>query len=157
MGRINKTVVAKIPFSSHLFIGSLISSFLSAILLLATEFSGWYNYSTYGEIWGWVSFSFTNIVSFVVFGSAAGILFFSSYISYLKLASKSVPKDWLQKAFYGSAGVCALALFGGGYFIVKMIDMDPSTWWLGPAFYAGSIGGGLTAIFLHLVLQKVKV
>jgi NADH:ubiquinone oxidoreductase subunit 6 (subunit J) len=139
---------------NSLFMGSLISSFLSAILILATDFSGWYNYSTYGEVWGWVGFSFDNITSLVVFGLAAGILFFSSYISYLKLSSKKVPQDWIQKAFFGSAGVCVISILGIIYFIVEMIDMDPSSWWLGASAYAGSIGGGLTAIFFHLSMKK---
>jgi hypothetical protein len=142
--------------SNHLFIGSLISSLITAILVLAEDFGGWYSYYSYAEQWAHVGFSFDRPLSLLLFGVAAGVLLFCSYVSYLKLASKPIPKDWLQKAFLGSAGVTVAAVLGGLYFIVDMTLSDPTDWWLGTAFYAGVIGGGLTAVFLHLALKNVK-
>jgi len=141
---------------SNLFVGSIISSLIAAMLLLLEDFAGWYNYSSYAEIWGWVGFSLNRPVSLLVFGAAAVILFFCTYVSYLKLSSKPVPVGWVKKAFYGSAGVTALSVIGGVYFIVDMMITDPTDWWLGPAFYAGIIGGGLTALFFHLALNETK-
>lgn len=141
---------------SSLFVGSITSSLIAAILIILEDFGGWYSYYSYAEQWAWVGFSLTSPLGFVVFGAAAGILFFCSYVSYLKLASKPVPRNWLQKAFFGSAGISVLSILGGGYFIVDMILSNPTDWWLGPAFYAGVIGGGLTAVFFHLALKEVK-
>lgn len=142
--------------SNPLFIGSLISSLIAALIILLDDFGGWYSYYSYAESWTWVGFSLDSLVGFLVFGAAAGVLLFCSYVSYLKLASKPVPTDWLQKAFFGSASVAALAILGGGYFIVDMIITNPTDWWLGTAFYAGVLGGGLTAAFFHLALKEVK-
>lgn len=141
---------------SPLFVGSLISSLIAAILILLEDFGGWYSYYSYGEVWAWIGFSLTSLLGFLVFGGAAGILLFCSYVSYLKLASKPVPTGWIQKAFLGSAGITVLSILGGGVFIGDMILSDPTDWWLGPAFYAGVIGAGLTTVFLHLALIEVK-
>jgi len=141
---------------SNVYVGALITSLLSAILFIFEDFAGWYNYNQYVESWGLVAFSFEQPISLVVFGAAAIVLLFSSYISYLKISGKKIPKDSLEKAFLGSLVIFVLSLVGGLYFIISMLWDEPTNWWLGPTFYAGVIGAGLTALFFKLALQGEK-
>ena len=94
------------------YVGSLIVSLIGGILLLFTDFAGWYGYSYYTGVssWGWVGageFPFG-----VLFLVPAIFLFYCSGISFLALknANKSPSKNSIRQGFKLSFVVFMIAL-----------------------------------------------
>ena len=138
------------------YVGSLIVSLIGGILLLFTDFAGWYVYNYYAGVrsWGWVGageFPFG-----VLFLVPAIFLFYCSGISFLALKNTNKPpsKNSIQLGFKLSFVVFILALIGGILFVLTVGDVNE--WWFGEAFYGGLLGGGLTSLFLHLALKNIN-
>jgi small-conductance mechanosensitive channel len=137
------------------YVGSLITSLIGGILLLVTDFAGWYNYSYYTRTWGWVGMGeFPYGILFVI---PAFFLFYCSYISVMAL--KNTDKDpktvSLLLGIMLSFVVFILALIGGIIFILTVSDVDE--WWFSEAFYGGLLGGLLTFLFLYFALKNINL
>jgi hypothetical protein len=135
------------------YVGSLITSLIGGILLLVTDFAGWYNYSYYTRTWGWVGIGeFPFGLLFVI---PAFFLFYCSYISIMALKNidKNPKTNSLLLGIILSLVVFILALVGGIIFVLTLGDVDD--WWFSEAFYGGLIGGFLTFIFLYFALKNI--
>ena len=137
------------------FVGALITSLIGGILLLATDFAGWYAYNYYLGVrsWGWVGLGEFPVG--IVFLIPAFFLFYCSGISLLALKDidKTPNKNLIRWGIILSLVVFILALIGGIVFILTLEDV--SDWWLGEAFYGGLIGGLLTFLFLYFAMKNI--
>ncbi len=139
---------------SSYFAGSLISSLIGGVLLLATDFGGSYEYAGGARVYTYVSATETAI-GFLVFGLVALGLFYCSYISFLGLQQPENPpsQKMLHWGFLAAGMVFLISMLGGIIFIASESGADD--WWLDTAFYAGALGGLLTALFLYLVIREM--
>jgi len=143
------------PVSSY-FVGSLITSLIGGILLLATDFAGSADVNYYaGTRTNTYVYATANPFSFLVFGLVALGLFYCSYISFLGLQQPENPpsQKMLHWGFLASGMVFLISMLGGIIFIASESGADD--WWLDTAFYAGALGGLLTALLLYLVIKEM--
>ena len=141
-----------------LMVGSLITSSVGMVLLLATDFAGWEEEIEYVPSTIYRTYAI-NITSgyFIIIVALAAALLFAAYVSYNFLRSGDQPPDVmkLRMAFYGATSAAITSLIAGILFMVVLTVKDANDWWLDSGFYAGLIGGALTAIFLRLGLISV--
>jgi hypothetical protein len=135
------------------YVGSLIVSLIGGILLLVTDFAGWYSYSYYTRTWGWVGIG--EFPSGLLFVIPAIFLFYCSYISFkaLKNTERNPSVKSILLGVILSFVVFILALVGGVIFVLTLGDVDD--WWFSEAFYGGLIGGLLTFLFLYFALKNM--
>ena len=135
------------------YVGSLIVSLIGGILLLVTDFAGWYTYSYYTRTWGWVGMG--EFPFGILFILPALFLFYCSYISLmaLKNSDKDPKINSILLGIVLSFVVFILALVGGIIFVLTLGDVDD--WWFSEAFYGGLIGGLLTFLFLYFALKNM--
>ena len=140
-----------------LMVGSLITSVVGMVLLLATDFAGWEEEVEYvpSTIYRTYSISITSGYFIIIVALAAALLF-AAYVSYTFLRSSGSAPDAasLRLAFYGAMSVAITSLTAGVLFVIVLSIKDANDWWLDSGFYGGFIGGSLTAIFLRLGLEK---
>ena len=139
------------------YVGAIITSLIGGILLLATDFGGWYNYNYYAGVrsWGWVDASvFPLNILFII---TAFCLCYCTIISFMALKNVDKPpkKKTIKLGITLSLTVFILAIIGGIVFILTI--EGPTDWWLGEAFYGGLIGGLLTAIFLYFAYKNINI
>jgi hypothetical protein len=134
------------------FIGTLILSGIGFLLVLFTDWGGWYYYNYYGgyEVWGWVSL-FTWAGFFPLF-LMAGIFSFTSYISYLGLRTPEKLSD--QFLLFGFLGSIVIVIINILALIIFAIAVSDSDWWLDAAFYASFIGGILNSVLFYLLRKQ---
>jgi hypothetical protein len=139
------------------YVGAIITSLIGGILLLATDFGGWYNYNYYAGVrsWGWVGagdFPFN-----LLFIITAFCLFYCTIISFMALKNVDNPpsKKSIKLGIMLSLIVFILALIGGIVFILTL--EGPTDWWLGEAFYGGLLGGLLTTVFLYFAYKNKSI
>lgn len=137
------------------YVGSLIFSLIGGILLLATDFAGWYAYNYYAGVRIWSYVGFNELPSGLIFLIPAIFLFYCSYISLLALRNtgKTPSKNSIRLGTILSLVVFLLALIGGIIFILTLGDV--TDWWFDGAFYGGLLGGLFTSIFLYFVLKNI--
>ena len=140
------------------FIGTLITSAVGAILLLATDFGGWYFQLSYGgaqvDRYGSVGLMSVYFPIVLVF---AGLLLYGAYVSYLSLRPVGAPppRSIVRRAYFGSVGAFVAMLVLALAFTVIMVAQDLDDWWLDTGFYGGAIGSGLSALLLRLGLKHI--
>ena len=141
------------------FVGSLITSVFGAILLLATDFAGWFFTSSSSgyrvDVWGDISLL---TPYFPLIAVLSGTLIFCAYVAFTVLRNPDEKPDThvIGRAYRGSIAVFATVLVGALVFSVIMLLDEPEEWWLDSGFYGGMIGSLLTAILLHLGLQRLS-
>jgi len=137
------------------YIGALIFSLIGGILLLVTDFAGWYAYNYYAGVRIWSYIGFDELPSGLIFLIPAIFLFYCSYISLLALRNtgKTPSKNSIRLGTILSLAVFLLALIGGIIFILTLGDVND--WWFDGAFYGGLLGGLFTSIFLYFVLKNI--
>ena len=132
-----------------LLAGSLVSSVVGGVLLLVTDFGGWYYRAPYGDIvvdrWGSIGLLSGYFPLVIVFSAA---LFYSGYVSFTSLRTPSTPS--LTRAYRGSLAVFLSLLLTGIIFAFLMIVQGLEEWWLDTGFYGGTFGSGLSALLLRL-------
>ena len=135
------------------FVGSTIASLVGAILMLATDFGGWYIYGVeYGYIYA--NFTITGIIIILM-----DIMFWLCFfISIAALAKPDIlPDNALRSGLYLALVILILTIIGASIFAVEMIDLDPTNWWLDASFYGALIGSILTVIFFYLALLRMEI
>lgn len=150
--------------SSELLVGSLITSGLGGLLLLIGHFAGtthqvlWY-YTDHGPeyrtAWDYINFSSYWWAALIIGGLAVG-LFYCSYISIVGLTSpKRLSYNNLRRGYITSIAVTLITLFAALVFVGYASGGEYPDWWLDTGFYAGLIGGSLTALFFKLSTKEV--
>lgn len=150
---------------SSLLVGSLIVSLLGTLLLLVGSFGGvYYRKFWYRADWGPVYIDAYEYVGFssswwsaLITGVLALGLFYCSYVSIVGLRSPDrLSYNNLRRGFLLSLVVAVGTLLVGLALIGYATVMEYEEWWLDTAFYAGLIGGGLSALFFKLSLDQVS-
>jgi len=132
---------------SSLFVGALIGSGVGALLLMLTDFGGWYSYDSYYgiETWGYIGIhSPTTLI---------GVFFFALpfiYCSYVSLKGARDPNALTRRTVHGAFVVSVvgvvLILLAAVVFVIAVSEADD--WWFDAGFYGSLIGGLLTVVFL---------
>ncbi|KKN33200.1 hypothetical protein LCGC14_0805950 [marine sediment metagenome] len=139
------------------FIGALITSAISWILLLATPFSGFNgsNYYlgvyVYGAVWAW------SLVGVPILINAI-LLIYCTLISVLilRFPDKIPDRKYVKYGVFISVGAFILTIINGIVFAAVAWEED-WWWWFGAGFYGGVIGGLLTAILFYLGEKTVEL
>ena len=126
----------------------MITSVVGGILLLFTDFAGWYNSGYYVNSWGWVGPNLDNPLSVIPFLILSCCLFYGTYVSYLGFSDQPVTFKLINRAFLLSAVVLAVVFIGALIFVVLEISSDDE-WWFDAGFYGGFIGSLLSTVFLY--------
>lgn len=133
-----------------LFMGSLLGSAVGFLLLILTDFGGWYNYYYYYGMseWGYVGpGSVLGFFEMVVLGLPF------LYVAMISLQGVRNPNELSQatvvRAFWLAIIELCLVLFGAAAFVAAVSGSD--SWWFGPGFYGALIGGILAVVCLGSV------
>jgi len=142
--------------SVNFFVGSLITSFVGAVLLIVDDFAGWYNYSYYVRSWGWISLDLNSPLAVVIIAIVAGLLFYCAYVSVQGLRLKGqMNKRTMRYGLIASTTAFIIVFVGAIAFVAAMLMDEPSEWWFGGGFYGGLVGSGLTALLFFLQDKSV--
>ena len=149
------------------FIFTLIGSLAGGILLMVTDFGGYYWYSYDGPTEGWVwVYAEASVGGWFGFFAVASLLFFCSFVSLniiLSLEGKEMLKleeekliNWGTLFCYIVAAICVVGAITLAIFAytedVAWVDI-----WLDAGFYGGLIGSGLTAFLFKFYQYKLKM
>ncbi len=145
------------------FILSLSLSFIGGILLLATDFGGYYYY-----IWGccyfWVYIGLgSSVIGAILIVLAVNMLFFCTFASLCGMLENEGIKfvDLDQKKLLNIGLICCyivltLCILGAIALGVTaaVIEAETTSSWVDVGFYGGLIGSGATAFFIKFYLVK---
>ena len=139
---------------SALFMGALIGSGVSFLLLVITDFGGWYNYVYYTQEWGSVGIS--NPISLLIIVALGSPFLYCAAISLRGVTNPNMlTLRTVSIAFYLSIIELALVFIGAVVFVVAV--SDATNWWFGAGFYGPAIGGTLTVICLYSARRITKM
>gem|GEM_PF-4762008 len=130
------------------FMAQLIIGVLASILIILTDFGGYYYRSNYVDVWGYVHFGSGVLSSVLIIIAVLGLLLpLKDVKEFLK--AKKVNEDKIykhvKKSRHFALFTVFLSLVGALTFILTSFDTD---WWLGTAFYAAFFGG-LLLVFIN--------
>ncbi|NWG11408.1 hypothetical protein HXY33_06665 [Candidatus Bathyarchaeota archaeon] len=141
----------------NVFVGSLITSLVGAVLLLFEDSAGWYNYTYYVQSWGWISFNLDTPLSVALIGIVAALLFYCTYISLQGLRLKGqVNMQTIRYGLIASLAALIIVIVGAIAFIAVMLIDENSEWWFEAGFYSGLLGSGLTALLFYFQHKSMK-
>lgn len=140
----------EVPISVF-YIGLLIVNLIAGILILATDFGGFYYYTGTLRIWEYVNL--LNPIGAPIIIVVVICFFYSVFFALMKLLKKEeyIPKNGFNIGYYLS--FAALILVVLGTIAVVIIGLDATEWWFDAGFYGGIIGGLLNFI-LYLLIKK---
>ena len=150
--------VAKLDSIKQYFVGSLIVSVIGGFTILLGDFAGWDGsnyYLGYFE-YGYIDVSLENILSAVILGATACLLFFVSYISFQGLNDPQQEglEDKVQLGIYASIIALVVLIIGGLIFAITIM-FEEVWWWFDLGFYGGVIGSALTLVLLYLIQKEI--
>ena len=142
-----------------ILIGLMIVGIISGLLLLLTDFAGWYHGSYHYEEWGYIYFGsgiFTSLVLFVMtllmFRSAYGAM----KIIKVEKVDFGVLKSQAMESQRGGMAVAVISFASGLLFAVSNIIEETGEGWLDVGFFAGVIGGVMLVFLARLILAKME-
>ncbi len=130
---------------------------IGGILLLAANYAGYVTYPYYYEysvsLWDGPG-------DFLLLFPLAAFLLYAAYVSLrgLLAGETPLPRRMFNYALYAAVFACVYSFLVGGVLllIAESWSEELNDWWLDAGFYGGSVGGGLTALLLWLVLRSEK-
>ena len=141
-----------------LYVGTIILSFIAAILIFVAEFGWWwpgeyswgYDFALYGEFVAWYG-----KLSLVILGLGFLVVALIAVQKlYPVLTLNEDTEKMIEKiAFITSIGLLVLTIIIAIVFAVMV--SDSRDWDYGTGFYAGIVGSLLSALFLWLA-QRIK-
>lgn len=143
-------------------VGQVIASFVGALLLLVSDFAGYYysNYYIRTQTWGDIYLGSGFLATVLILIGAGGLLlslFFAVKTLRLKNeVSISLVKKNAKISIIGGIFTTGLAGIGGLVFIIVNIIDETEEWWLDAGFYGAFIGGLLVIFFGKMILNKIK-
>src|SRR5712691_2422636 len=112
--------------SMNVFVGSLITSLVGAVLLILEDFAGWYNYGYYVQSWGWIGLNLETPLGAVLIALVVGLLFYCAYISLRGLRLKGqMDKRTMGFGLISSSAAFAIVLLGAVAFVAAMLIDEP--------------------------------
>jgi len=140
---------------SALFVGALFGSFVGTLLLIFTDFGGWYNYNYYAgyQTWGYIGVS--NPISLAILIVLGLPFLFAAQISLKGVMNPNslTPKS-VSLAFYLSVTELIIIFVGAVIFVAAVSGSDD--WWFGAGFYGPAIGGVLAVVCLFAARKAYK-
>lgn len=140
---------------SGLFVGALIGSGAGFMLLILTDFGGWYNYNYYAgyQEWGYIGVSNPVTLAIMI---VLGLPFVYTAVISLKGAMNpnSLAPRVVSLAFYLSIIELILVIVGAVIFVAAVSGSDD--WWFGAGFYGPAIGGILTVVCLFAARKMYR-
>lgn len=73
-----------------------------------------------------------------------GLLAYAGYLALRSSSNEVVPRAWRS-----AGAAAAITVILGAVFVIAMLVVDPSDWWLDTGFFAGLIAGGVAAWLLR--------
>ena len=129
--------------------GALLGSLVGVLLLIFTDFGGWYNYNYYAGFREWGYIGISSPISLL------GVIFFALpfiYCSFVSLKGAQNPNSLSPQtvalAYRVSIIGVALIIIAAVVFVVAVSGADD--WWFDAGFYGSMIGGLLTVIMLRM-------
>ncbi|MFX0000928.1 MAG: hypothetical protein ACFE9Q_13495 [Candidatus Hodarchaeota archaeon] len=143
---------------SSYFVGALITSALGWILLLATDLGGFDGSNYYLGVYLWGGIGAWSGVYGLPILLTAFLLIYCTVISILVLRfpDKIPDKKYVHYGFYLAIISFVLTLINGIIF-AAVAEGEDWWWWLDAGFYAGVIGGLLTAILFYLGEKNIEL
>jgi hypothetical protein len=136
----------------------MLTSFIAMVMLMTTEFAGWYNYTETVESWGSIGFYFDAPLMMFLILIVVLCLLYNFFISIMGIQTTSY-EPTRGKLIIGMilAFIAFLmVLIGWIVFEMEMQSEDYSDWWVGPGFFGGLFGSLLTFIFILLAHREVS-
>jgi hypothetical protein len=134
-----------------LYASALITSLVGGILLLATDFGGWYVGGYLVRSWHYISAFASPLMGLAFFG-VAFCLFLGSIISIMGLSPSKIPSRGLNwTGFIGALIVFIIVIIGG---ISLFVFTEADDIWLSEGFYGGAIGSLLTTILFWMIIRN---
>lgn len=143
-----------------LLIGQLIFSIIGGLLMVFSDFSGYYHYDYYNkiEIWGSIYLG-SGITSSILILIVSFGLFTSAFNAYQILKEKSVERQRIltleniaKKHLLISISV---TIIGAIIFVVNILIDQTQEWWFDAGFYGALIGGILSLVFIRQITDKI--
>ncbi len=137
------------------FVGSLITSAVGGILLLALDFGGWNGSNYYLGVYIYGGLDAWNSIYSIPITISGFLLLFCTFICIqaLRFPDKISSNKYLNYAFYASFIVLILSILEGLIFGISL-EIEEAWWWFDSGFYGGVIGGLLTAILLFIAIKN---
>ena len=152
------------PIKVTLFAAALLTSLVAVILLLATDFGGWYWYDGYYNVYAyfWIGSEYANPWSAIIIVLLTLGMLFCFVVSVMGLLSSlgvigadKLPHLVLILAWITALAVVVLTIITAIVFLI-VVNWADSTW-LDAGFYGALFGGGLTALFLILATRQFRI
>lgn len=151
-------VSAPVPGTERnkLYVIPMAFSFLGALLLIAFDFGGWYNYSSGGGIrvheYGWINMWGP---AGLIIAPVAIALLYCTYVAITPFRSQAPASlKHVRRGFFVAVLVLVVVLVGGAAFVAATWDADAQ--WLDAGFYGGFIGSLVTVIFFGMEVHRLS-
>jgi len=135
--------------------GALIGSGVGFMLLILTDFGGWYNYNYYAgyQTWGYIGVS--NPISLAIL-IVLGLPFVYAASISLKgvMNPNSLTRKSVSLAFYLSVTELTVIFVGAVIFVAAVSGSDD--WWFGAGCYGSAIGGVLAVVCLFAARKTYR-
>lgn len=149
--------VVKTSELQGILVGQIVLSSIGALLLVVTDFGGYYFSQTGVDVYGYIYLGSGLLASLLILLAVAGFGL-ALYGAGRSLQAKELPPELLrsyaQMSVQGGVLAAGVAAIGG---LVLGVDstLEGIEWWLDAGFYGAFVGGLLTALFGRLVVGKL--
>ncbi len=144
-----------------LLVGQLIISIIGGLLIVFSDFAGFYHYDYYNKIekWGNIYLG-SGILSSILIAIVAFGLFLSAYHAFKILREKDGDSQTIIKLEniakkYVLISI-TITIVGALYFVINEIIVETQEWWLDTGFYGGVVGGALALIFIKMINDSIQ-
>jgi hypothetical protein len=141
--------------------GQLIITLIGGLLLIISDFAGFYHYDYYNKIekWGSVYLGSGFISSLLIVVTAIG-LFLSAWYSFQIMKNDSLTTEKIltleanvEKILLVSMSI---TVAGGLIFAASEIITQTQEWWFDAGFYGALVGSGMGMVFAKQISAKVR-
>jgi hypothetical protein len=139
------------------FVGALITSALGWILLLATDFGGFDGSNYYLGVYLYGGLDAWSIYGIPILLSAFPLIYCTIIsILVLRFPERIPDKKFVHYGFYLALVTVILSIINAIIF-GSVAESEDWWWWFDAGFYAGIIGGALTAVLFYLGEKTVEL
>jgi hypothetical protein len=142
-------------------IGQLIITFIGGLLLITSDFAGFYHYDYYNKIekWGSVYLGSGFISSLLIVVTAIG-LFLSAWYSFQIMRNDSFTTEKILTLEANAEKILlvsmSITVAGGLIFAASEIISQTQEWWFDAGFYGALVGSMIGMVFAKQISAKVR-